>query len=183
MSKAIENLGQAMKLAVSRKPKVGGFPYLAESLRRAGATKNIWSLPVCQSLFLTELGSVVMQGTPLVSGMADVLPFDEKSLIPALRRNQAGESTFPEFLESIWRAGVTGYVVDFNTRTVEYQGCGGERYIEAYPTVEIAPSCSTSHSFEKIRAQMTPLVAATRGTSRSKTGGRGWDSSGPYLPS
>ena len=137
MNKAIENLEKAMKLAAAKRPKIGGFPYLAEILRRAGVTRNTWSLPGCQSLFLTKDGPVVMQGTPLISGMKDVAAFDREALILALRKDQAGESTFPEFLEASWLAGVTGYMVDFDARTVEYQGCGGERYIEVYPTVEI----------------------------------------------
>jgi uncharacterized protein YbcV (DUF1398 family) len=137
MSEAIENLMRAMKRAAESRPKVGGFPYLAETLRRAGATRNIWSLPVCQSLFLTDKGPVVMQGPALVSGMLDVPTFDQKALIRALRIDQAGESTFPEFLAATWRAGVVRYEVDFAARTVAYQGCNGEEYIEAYPAVEI----------------------------------------------
>jgi uncharacterized protein YbcV (DUF1398 family) len=65
MSKAVDNLMKAMERAAAIRPKVGGFPYLAESLRLAGATRNIWSLPACQSLFLTGEGPVVMQGAAL----------------------------------------------------------------------------------------------------------------------
>lgn len=137
MSEAIDVLEKAMKQAAAIRPKVGGFPYLAESLRRAGVTRNIWSLPACQSLFLTTHGPVVMQGAPLVSGTADVPTFDQQALIMALRIDQAGESTFPEFLNSSWRAGVVRYDVDFAARTVAYFGCNGEEYIEAYPAVEI----------------------------------------------
>src|SRR6202034_4449628 len=97
MSKAIENLEAAQRQAMAIRPKVGGFPYLAETLRRAGVTRNVWSLPACQSLFLTNDGPIVIQGTPLVSGSADVPPFDCEALIKALRIDQAGESTFPEF--------------------------------------------------------------------------------------
>ena len=68
MSEAIENLQAAMQQAGAGRPKVGGFPYLAETLRRSGVARNVWSLPACQSLFLTEKGPVVMQGQPLVSG-------------------------------------------------------------------------------------------------------------------
>lgn len=64
MSKAIENLTEA---AQAIRPRVGGFPYLAEVLRKAGVTRNIWSLPSGQSLFLTRLGNVVVQGDPLVN--------------------------------------------------------------------------------------------------------------------
>ncbi len=138
MSKATENLQQAMARAAAKRPKIGGFPYLAESLRLAGITRNIWSLPSCQSLFLTHDGPVVMQGTTLTSGITDVPAFDGEALIRALRIDQAGESTFPEFLEATWQAGVVGYVVDFTARTVEYQGCLGERYVEAYPAVELS---------------------------------------------
>jgi uncharacterized protein YbcV (DUF1398 family) len=137
MSKAIDNLTKAMEQAAAIRPKVGGFPYLAECLRRAGVNRNIWSLPGCQSLFLTDQGPVVMQAAPLVSGIADVPSFDQEALITALRIDQAGESTFPEFLAASWRAGVVRYDVDFAARTVAYLGCNGEQYIEAYPAVEI----------------------------------------------
>jgi len=137
MSKAIENLQQAMERAAAIRPKVGGFPYLAETLRQAGASRNLWCLPSCQSMFLTAEGPVVMQGTPLASGMMDVPAFDREALIRALRTDQAGESTFPEFLAASWRAGVVRYDVDFAARTVAYYGCNGEEYVEAYPAVDI----------------------------------------------
>jgi uncharacterized protein YbcV (DUF1398 family) len=138
MSKAIDNLMEAMNAAQAMQPRVGGFPYLAEVLRQAGVTRNIWTLPSAQSLFLTGQGPVVMQGTPLVTGAVDVPPFDEEALIRALRVDQAGESTFPEFLQACWRVGVVRYDVDFEARTVAYQGCHGEEYIEAYPAVTVA---------------------------------------------
>jgi uncharacterized protein YbcV (DUF1398 family) len=78
-----------------------------------------------------------MQGKPLVDGAADVPVFDERALIRALRVDQAGESTLPEFLDASWRAGVIRYDVNLEARTVAYQGCNGEEYIEAYPTVSI----------------------------------------------
>lgn len=137
MSKAVDNLMRAMDRAAAIRPKVGGFPYLAESLRQAGVQRNLWSLPACQSLFLTEEGPVVMQGVPLVSGTVDVPRFDRDALVAALRIDQAGESTFPEFLEASWRAGVVRYDVDFAARTVAYFGCDGEEYIEEYPAVQI----------------------------------------------
>lgn len=137
MSKAIENLQAAQQRAMSIRPKVGGFPYLAEALRQAGVTRNLWSLPSCQSLFLTKEGPVVMQGVPLVSGTADVPAFDREALIKALRTDQAGESTFPEFIAASWRAGVVRYDVDFDARTVAYYGCNGEQYVESYPAVEL----------------------------------------------
>jgi uncharacterized protein YbcV (DUF1398 family) len=138
MSKAIDNLLEAMNTAEKNRPRVGAFPYLAEVLRKAGVTHNIWSLPSGQSLFLTEYGPVVMQGVPLATGAVDVPAFDETSLVRALRVDQAGESTLSEFLEASWRAGVVHYEVDFKARTVTYQGCHGEEYIEAYPVVTVA---------------------------------------------
>ena len=126
-----------MKRAVAERPKVGGFPYLAETLRRAGVTRNLWYLPACESLYLTEQGPVVSLGAPLVSGTADVPSFDREALIAALRTDQAGQSTFPEFLQASWRAGVVHYVVDFSARTCTYYGATGEEYIEAYPSVDL----------------------------------------------
>lgn len=119
------------------RPKVGGFPYLAETLRRAGVTRNRWFLPSCQSLYLTREGPVVTQGTPLLSGAADVPQFNQESLIAALRTDQAGRSTFPEFLLACWHAGVVGYDVDLTARTCTYYGCEDKKYIEEYPAVSI----------------------------------------------
>jgi len=138
MSTAIDKLESALKHAMAIRPPAGGFPVLAETLRRAGVIKNIWSLPACQSLYLTNAGPVVMQGTPLIAGTADVPAFDHEALIRALRADQAGESTFPEFLAASWRAGVVRYDVDFTARTVSYYGCNGEKYVETYPAVEIS---------------------------------------------
>jgi uncharacterized protein YbcV (DUF1398 family) len=135
MSKAIDNLIEAQKRAMAGRPKVGGFPYLAETLRRAGVTRNLWFLPACQSLFLTNDGPVVTQGVPLASGTLDVPPFNREALVKALRIDQAGESTFPEFLAASWHAGVVRHDVDFAARTVAYYGCNDEEYIEAYPAV------------------------------------------------
>jgi len=137
MSKAIENLQAAQERAMTIRPKVGGFPYLAETLRRAGVTRNFWFLPASQSLYLTSDGPVVTLGTPLLSGTVDVPSFNREALIAALRTDQAGESTFPEFLLSCWRAGVVQYDVDFIARTCTYYGCDGEKYVEDYPTVEV----------------------------------------------
>jgi uncharacterized protein YbcV (DUF1398 family) len=137
MSKAIENLQAAQKRAMAGRPKIGGFPYLAETLRRAGVTRNLWFLPACESLYLTKDGPVVIQGTPLVSGIADVPAFNQEALITALRTDQAGNSTFPEFIWASWRAGVVRYDVDFAARTVAYYGSNGEEYIEAYPAAEV----------------------------------------------
>ncbi len=135
ISKAVETLQAAQKRAMAIRPKVGGFPYLAEVLRQAGVTSNLWFLPSCQSLYLTKLGPVVFQGAPLISGMQDVPPFDREALIKALRIDQAGKSTFPEFLTASWRAGVVRYDVDFGARTVAYYGSNDEKYVEEYPEV------------------------------------------------
>jgi uncharacterized protein YbcV (DUF1398 family) len=137
MSAAIENLEAAQQRAMAGRPKVGGFPYLAETLRRAGVTRNQWFLPACQSVYLTQKGPVVTQGTPLLSGIADVPQFDRDALIVALRTDQAGNSTFPEFLQACWRAGILRYDVDFTARTCTYYGCEGEKYVEDYPAVVI----------------------------------------------
>lgn len=140
MSKAVEKLMEAQKFAMSIRPKVGGFPHLAEALRQAGVTKNSWSLPSCQSIFLTIHGSVVSQGNPLITGSCDVPPFNRDALILALRKDQSGESTFPEFLKASWDAGVVSYDVDFENRKVSYYGAQGESYIETYPAVVIVDS-------------------------------------------
>lgn len=137
MSKATENLLDAQKFAMKVRPQVGGFPFLAETLRSAGVTKNIWHLPACQSIYVTKEGPVVSQGTPLLMGTVDIPVFDQDSLVQALRVDQAGGSSFPEFLQAAWNAGVVHYEVDFEKRRVSYYGVLGECYVEDYPAVEV----------------------------------------------
>ena len=127
MSKAIENLMAALQHAMKIRPKVGGFPYLAETLRAAGVTRNFYYLPSCQSIFLTEDGPVVTQATSLVNGTVDVPFFDKEALIRALRADQAGETSFPEFLAASWKAGVVNYDVNFVKRTVKLLRLFGRR--------------------------------------------------------
>ena len=66
----------------------------------------------------------------MVSGFHEVPVFDQEALIKALRADQAGQTTFPEFLSATWEAG-------FSERKVTYLGSQGESYVEAYPAVEI----------------------------------------------
>lgn len=127
-----------MQYAMAYRPKVGGFPFLAECLRQSGVQKNIWELPSAQSIYVMEHGSIVNQATPLLSGMSEIPPFNEVALIDAIRTDQAGASTFPEFLAAIWKAGVMHYEVDFSARTVIYMGATGETYRESYPEVEVS---------------------------------------------
>lgn len=137
MKNLINQLIEAQQYAMSIRPQVGGFPVLAETLHRAGVQMNRWSLPSCQSIYIMKNGCVVQQGTPLVTGTHEVPRFDREALIKALRTDQEGRSTFPEFLQRTWQAGVTSYDVDFIERKVTYYGVNGESYLEYYPAVEL----------------------------------------------
>lgn len=138
MSKTTDNLVAAFERAEKIRPKVGGFPVLAKVLHEAGVRTNEWFLPSGQSLFVTDLGSAVRQGPPLTDGLLDVAQFDRDAVIRALRADQAGETTLPEFLIAAWRAGVVRYVVDLDARTVTYYGPQGDNYVEAYANVDLA---------------------------------------------
>jgi uncharacterized protein YbcV (DUF1398 family) len=137
MNQITEKLTEAQKYAMSIRPKVGGFPVLAEVLRQAGVQVNRWSLPSCQSVYLMKEGSVVQQGSPLVTGTHEIPKFDRDALIVAIRTDQEGRSTFPEFLQAAWKPGVVGYDADFAGRKVTYYGSYGESYLEEYPAVEV----------------------------------------------
>lgn len=142
MTNLPQKLTTAQNYAMSIKPKAGGFPVLAEVLRQAGVLKNRWSLPSCQAIYIFMDGAVVQQGTPLCNGTADIQKFNQDALIAALRTDQAGHSTFPEFLQATWQAGIVAYEVDFVQRTVTYSGVNGESYSENYPMVEAPGSLS-----------------------------------------
>lgn len=137
MPPCANKLVEAQKYAMSIRPKVGGFPVLAEVLRQAGVRLNRWSLPACQSVYFMEGGAVVQLGTPLASGTQDIPSFNREALIEAIRADQQGRSSFPEFLLAAWKAGVLGYDADFISRTVTYYGSAGESYCEEYPTAAV----------------------------------------------
>jgi uncharacterized protein YbcV (DUF1398 family) len=134
---AISRLLAAMERGEAARPKAGGFPYLAESLRQAGVTHCRMAVPANASLYLAEHGDVVVQGEPLVTGFALAPQFDEAALIAALRADQAGETTFPEFLRGCWDAGIVGYDVDTAAHTCTYYGANGDSYTEDYPSVTL----------------------------------------------
>lgn len=137
MTDYVAKLKEAMGLAMRIRPKVGGFPYLAETLRAAGVKKNLWTLPACQSLYVFEGASVSVQNPPVSSGFETVPAFDREALIACLRADQEGRSVFPEFLTKAWQAGVVSYEVDFEKRFVVYYGARGESYREDYPAVTL----------------------------------------------
>ena len=126
-----------MQFAFSNRPKIGGFPYLAECLKQAGVTKNVWFLPSANCLYYINKDLLANQGQPLIKQLTTVPIFDKDALIEAIRTDQSGKSTFPEFLTSIWNAGVITYVVDFTNRTTTYLGSHNESYCEDYPAVVV----------------------------------------------
>lgn len=137
MSEAIDTLQAAFERAVRVRPQVGGFPHLAEVLRQAGVTRYQHLVPAATSVYLTAAGPVVTQANPLVAGMAEVAPWDCEALIAALRADQAGHSTFEQFTQACWAAGVVHYDVDLRGRTCTYLSATGERYVEAYDVAEV----------------------------------------------
>ena len=137
MNRITEKLIATQKHAMSIRPKVGGFPVLAEVLRQAGVKMNRWSLPSCQSVYFMEEGAVVQQGTTLIAGTHEIPKFNRDALISAIRNDQQGQSTFPEFLQATWTAGVIEYDADFVNRKVIYYGATGESYSEEYLAVDL----------------------------------------------
>ncbi len=137
MSDVFQQLNDLMTRALTIRPHVGGFPVMAEVLRQGGIILNRWTLPSCQSIYVMKRGSVVKVGTPLVTGADVVPPFNREALIAAIRTDQQGQSTFPEFLMAAWKAGVVSYDVDFQDRRVTYYSLTGESYTETYPAVTL----------------------------------------------
>ncbi len=137
VSNAIANLRTAQERAAALRPRSHGFPYLAEVLRQAGVSRYHHSIPSSTSLYLTQAGPVIAQADPIVSGMADVAPWDRDALIAAIRTDQAGESSYPQFARACWAAGVVHYDVDLSGRTCTYSGAFGEQYVETYEHVNV----------------------------------------------
>jgi len=138
VSSAIANLQAAHARAAAVRPAVHGFPYLAEVLRQAGVSRYHHSIPSGTTLYVTDAGPVLMQDDPVVApGMTDVASWNRDAVVTALRTDQSGNSSYPQFVRSCWAAGVVHYDVDLQSRTCTYAGAGGECYVESYPRVEV----------------------------------------------
>lgn len=143
MADIIASINAAQEYAGRIRPKVGGFPFLAEALRQAGVQEYVFDVPSASAVLITADGAVLQPGTPLHAAMTVISPFDESALLEALRTDQVGDSTFPEFVAASFLAGVVRFTVDLNERTCTYQGVRGETYLERYPAVEIPDSPNT----------------------------------------
>lgn len=137
MHSYLEKLKAAQEHAFAYRPKVGGFPYLAECLRRAGVQKNEWILPSTQCFYFMGDEVLAAPGKYLIENTEEVPMFDKEKFIAVLRQSQAGEIDFPEFLKGSWATGIVRYVVDFIERKVTYYSAHGDSYEESYPFVDV----------------------------------------------
>ena len=137
MDTIITTIDAAIAHAAAVRPRVSGFPYLAEALRGAGVTRYYFDVPSSTVIYATAAGDVLQPGTFLRTERTLIPPFDEALLVDAIRADQRGESSFPEFVEATLLAGAIRYEVDTAARTCTYLGAHGERYLEQYPAVTL----------------------------------------------
>nr|MDT0664149.1 DUF1398 family protein [Micromonospora sp. DSM 115978] len=96
------------------------------------------TVPANAMLYASSAGAVVQLGPAVIEAAQRVPDWDEPAMVAAIRADQAGRSSFPEFLAACWQAGVTDYEVDLRARTCTYHGLvAGDQYVEAYPAVTV----------------------------------------------
>lgn len=138
MADPIDVLSMALDRAARVRPAVGGFPYLAEVLRDSGFDHVRCDVAGGTLLYRGPVGAVVTRGPGQVAATATVRPWDQAALVAAIRADQRGERTFPEFLAGCWSAGVTDYDVDLIGRACTHRSADpGRRYVEEYAAVEV----------------------------------------------
>jgi uncharacterized protein YbcV (DUF1398 family) len=128
---------EARTRGMRARPTIGGFPYLAESLRDAGISAVHCDVASMSTIYRSARGAVVDQQEPLTRGLDTVASFDRDAVVTAIRRDQNGESTYAEFMVGIWKAGVVSYDIDLHARTCAYQGVDPlvDLYVEEYALV------------------------------------------------
>jgi uncharacterized protein YbcV (DUF1398 family) len=131
----IEIVQQARRRGTAARPRINGFPYFAEALRAAGINAVETSIATGGSVYYLADGAVSETFDPIVAPVSVVPEWDERALITAIRADQAGESTFPEFLGASWEAGVIQFRVDLANRRCTYFGATGNHYVETYEAV------------------------------------------------
>jgi uncharacterized protein YbcV (DUF1398 family) len=133
MHDATDTVRAALIRGAALRPRIEGFPHFAECLRQAGVRHVDVTLPTATTVYVLPDGAVHKQGTALQA----VAPFDEAALVAAIRADQAGHTTYDQFVASSWAAGIVAYEVDLDVRTCTYRGAYDEQYVETYPAVEI----------------------------------------------
>lgn len=109
------------------------YPVLARRLREAGFHRYEVDVASHTAIYEGTGEPLTIQG-PEISRAAAV-PFDQEGLRKAILANQRKEIDYDQFLERIWRSGVTRYDVDLEARTITYRGQDGEAYEERIPDV------------------------------------------------
>src|ERR1700761_515169 len=93
----VETVAQAQRRGAAARPRINGFPYYAEALREAGITAVETSVATGGSIYHLPDGAVAQPSDPAAGPVSPVPEWDEKALIAAIRADQAGQTTFPEF--------------------------------------------------------------------------------------
>ncbi len=137
MDSIIDIITAAYERGMAVRPKVGGFPFLAEALRQAGVVQYDFDVPSMTVVYATARGDVLQPGRLLRAAKTIIPPYDEAALVEVIQTDQRGESTFVQFVEASLGAGVIRYEVDTIARTCSSFGVRGERYVEEYPAVEL----------------------------------------------
>jgi uncharacterized protein YbcV (DUF1398 family) len=123
-------VANAKARGMDQRPRVGGFPYLAEALRQASIHTVHCDVAPRTTTYRTPSGVVVDLHAPLTAGLAELAVFDRDAVIIAIRDDQRGESTYDEFMNAIWQAGVLTYDIDLTAHTCTY--CGADPTTDAY---------------------------------------------------
>ena len=99
MTTIIETIDAAAAHGAAVRPKIAGFPFIAEALRAAGVTKYLFDVPSATVIYVTDDGVVIRPGQLIRTEKTVIPPFDSGKVVAAIRTDQRGESTFPEFVE------------------------------------------------------------------------------------
>lgn len=108
------------------------YPVLARRLREAGFRRYEVDVRTHTAVYEGTAEPMTVKG-PEIAGAGAAGPFRQDGLREAILANQRKEIDYDQFLERIWRSGVTRYDVDLEARTVTYRGDGGEAYEERIP--------------------------------------------------
>lgn len=134
---AYELVAAAQARGFAARPKIEGFPYLAEALREAGVLRLEFFVPTATSLFTTTAGFAVIPASPVVTEPSDVPAWDESALLAAIEADKQG-GEFPAFVAACWQAGVIRWIVDTSARTCTYYSAAEDEYAEHYRAVTLS---------------------------------------------
>jgi uncharacterized protein YbcV (DUF1398 family) len=132
MTTQTETIAQILKQAKENK---WPYPKTFQLLKEGGVTsyRVLWG-ETYQGLYKGTFGEWLEPAPKGYRPVSGTFAFNKEKIKECIQRHQKGQTTFVEWLEEIFKVGVTHYVVDIGKRSVTYYSVEeNQSYVDKVP--------------------------------------------------